>query len=317
MTSGDDVEPTPDTLPMVCGMKPHIVACVASSVVLFIGLLLLVILLPLSLERVSFDEAAIVYDTAAKTLGTTVLREGLHDIGPAGELLIVKTTQQHVPFNDLRLMTGDGVMLSVDVDVFYSVTWQNIARLLSHHDSQDGHHAYLGRLLQTIILDVGSTFYSRDYVNSRQAVQIALLAEMNARFGRFITDATVDTVSLRNVDFNQDMANALNATTAAIADISRALSERSAAVQLAQTRLAVAQGQAAITLVKAEQTATVLVANAQQQVVGLRGLWRNRMTTFTNISNALGRGGDFFVDTYVKNFVLQSVASNVDKTLLV
>lgn len=281
------------------------------------AILLISILVPLSLHRVQFDEVALAYNVNTKTVDPAILREGLHSLGLGFELIVFKTTQRNIFLDNEIMLTKDGLQLTVDIDIFFSVQQSDIFRIVTRFGDQPQHDQYLTMLFRSTCLEVVATFNGREFVDSRQQIQTALLAALRERASGYDVDATVDTVNLRNIDLPSSLQSAVSATTAAQADLQQAASERSAALQQAEIRLAVAKSQAQVTIIEAKRDASVLVQQAKVQVQGIQSTWQQRTTAFTKISTAMGRGGDFFVESYVRNLVLQSAASEAEKTLVV
>lgn len=281
--------------------------CIGISVALgCVGVLLLVILLPLSLQRVQFDEVAIVYDTVSREMGDEILTEGLHDVGPSGELLIFKTTQRHVALQNMITLTSDSIEVELEVDVLWSVIPSDVRQILDKFGDQDGHLEYVRLVSETVIRDVAATFSAKDFFVRRQDFQTRIQAELQTRFQESAVHATVDSAQVSNIELPPSVKNALEASTIAEQDIQNALSERSTAIQAANIKLELARSEAELTIIGAEKDVRVIQETTKQQVLAERAKMQQRATAFSNISAGLNKGGDFFVNAYLKHLVARN-----------
>jgi regulator of protease activity HflC (stomatin/prohibitin superfamily) len=281
-------------------------SCVTKLIVfvVVVGLLLMVILLPLSLQRLGVNEVGIKYDKVTRSLGSKILREGLHDVGPSGTLLTFETSQRDATFTKLVVLSSDALRINVTVVVTYSLNTSHIFQILEDFGSQSVHDDFIEDISRTAIYDTAAATSANDFYTRRQQFQAEVQANVQKAFRTKNVYADIYFVQVVNIDLPTGIVAALTETTVAQQDIINAVSERGAAVQQAQINLDLATSQANITILKAELSSAVIQQQAIQSVIATRTKLTRRSDSFVNISTALGNGGDFFVHAYLKPLVL-------------
>jgi regulator of protease activity HflC (stomatin/prohibitin superfamily) len=278
-----------------------------------VGALLVAILVPLSLHKLSFDEVAIEYNTVSRALGTEVLGEGLHDTGPSGSLLVFKTTQREGKMSRLRALSADSIELYLDVSVFYSIIRNDVRNVVDKFGNQAQHDQFVIFFSETVVRDTAATFTAKQFYLQRQSFQTQLQAALVLKFASASADARVDSVQVIDITLPKPVLAAMEASTLAEQDIQNAQSERGTQLQAANIKLTLAQSEATLVLTKVAKDVAIIQQNALQAVIVEREKMTARSNAFTNISAGLGLGGEFFVDSYLKYLVAQS---NQGKTVI-
>jgi hypothetical protein len=269
------------------------------------GLFLTVVLVPLSLRRVDFDEVAIEYDKISRDLGADVLREGLHDIGPSGELLVLKRTQRQGSLRNMTSLTADGLEVFLDIDVLYSIQPEHARQIIDFYYDQAGHDAFILSMTETVVLDVISDFTARSFFLQRQEVQEQMQTNLAQRFTNGSAFATVESVQLRNVDFTWAVQTALEYSTIIQQDIANAVAERATVENQADNRKKLAALESELLLLAADLKVSVRNLQANADRAALEASLYARANAFANVSQAFGNGGDFFVYNYLRHLVLR------------
>lgn len=286
-----------------CGCSlPAVLAMAVAA----IGVLLLVILLPLSLHRIPFDQVGLKYDKVSKKLGTEVLREGLHDLSPSGSLISFTITQRTVPFNDFPALTRSGLEVLLDLTVAYVLKQWEVPLIVAEWGSQAQWDRYIYAQLESHIRALCITFNADQFYTQRAFFQSSLQEYLSNRFNDSAIHATLSFVQVINVDLPHAVANAINLTTVAAQDIANAQSERNQKTQAATIARNLAVGQAQLTVLGAEVQASQIEQQTQQTLLQTRTTIQLRTYAFGNISAGMGRGGNFFVQTYLQPMVLQN-----------
>lgn len=284
-------------------MKPY---CLATSIAIFLGCLLTVVLVPLSLHRISYDEVAVRYDLVSRTLGSEILREGLHDVGPSGSLLVLKTTQRDAEFKKFSVLTKDSLSVFVDIVVVYAIVVADIFAIFDEYGAQEEHDDYIANLCAQRITDVSVQFNASQYFLERQAYQMALQNSISELFTQQDSHVTLYFAQVVNIDLPSAATSALLATTVAIQDVQSASGERAKDVQAAQISYDLAASNANLTLLAGQLAASQIDQQAEQERQAIKSKLELRTYTFSNISSGLGNGGAFFVDSYLKPLVLST-----------
>ncbi len=268
------------------------------------GVLLLVILLPLSLQRLGINELGIRYDKVTRDVGTKALREGLHDVGPSGTLLKFETSQRDASFTNFRALSSDGLAISLTVIITYSINPARVLDILNDFGAQTQHDQYIADVCSNAIYDTASLTSGNDFYTKRQKFQLDLENRTKTSFVDFNVHAFFAFAQVININLPSGIVNALTQTTIAQQDISNAASERGAATQQAQINLDLATSQANITILAAELRSAIIAQEAVQSVLSTRTRFERRTASFSDIVTSMGSGGDFFVTAYLKPLVL-------------
>jgi regulator of protease activity HflC (stomatin/prohibitin superfamily) len=291
-------------------MHPGVVAVIVTVV---LGLLLMVILMPLSFHRVNFDEVAVSYDKVSRELGTKILREGLHDLGPSGSLIVLKTTQRTASAENLKALTNDGMLVNLDIQVSYTIKIDEVFAIIDEFTDQEGHDRFLDALCESVIRDTSVKFSARAFYLQREDFQTALLNDITTAFSTYNVHATPNIVQVVNIDLPNSVESALHNTTVSQQDVQNALTERAQDVQEAQIRLNLTKQQSDLLLLDADRQVAQINQQTEQAVLTQRNRILQRTYAFGNISVGLGMGGNFFVNTYLKALVTQM---NTGKTIV-
>jgi regulator of protease activity HflC (stomatin/prohibitin superfamily) len=281
-----------------CGWKGVVI-----GIFLFIGALLTVILVPLSLKTVDFDEVAVDYNKVTRSIDQTLLEEGLHDVGPAGELIKFKTTQQAGTIDRLVTLSADSIEVTVDVIIFYSIIRGDVFRIIDKFGNQDMHDAFLRQFCENLIRQVAQSFTAKQFYLQRQDFQLQLLRTLTQSFGDVQAHATVDSVQVVSVSLPRRVLAAMEASILAEQDIQNAEAERITELQRATIALALANSEAALVRIAAERDVALTNQEALQTVLTERAKMEARTDAFRNISAELALGGEFFLDSYLKYLV--------------
>lgn len=287
--------------------------CVSVTAFFALGALLVAILVPLSMRRVSYDEVGLRYDTLSHTMGLDLLREGLHDLGPSGTLLTLKTTQRDVEFKDFAALTLDGLTVSMDISVTYAVITAEIFIIFDEYGSQEEHDDYIRVICEQRITDVSTKFNASDFYLERQSIQTALQLGIQELFQTHNSHATLYFAQIVNIDLPDQVQNALLQTTFASQDIQNALGERGRDVQQAQIAYDLAVSQANLVILSGQLEASKIDQQSIQDTQAVASKLELRTYAFSNISAGLGGDGVFFIESYLKPLVL---TQNTGKTVI-
>ena len=271
------------------------------------GLFLTVVLVPLAIKRVDFDEVAIRYkdNKVSREIGPDVLREGLHDIGPAGELLVLKRTQRQGFIPNMTTLTSDGLEVYLSVDVLYSIQPDRARSIIDLYYDQNGHDLFIMSMANTVVRDVISSFSARSFFLQRQEVQDQMQTLLEQRFTNGSAYATVEAVQLSNVDFSFAVSTALEFSTIIQQDIENAKAERDTLVNQATNRRALAQLESELTLLAADRNVKITNLRAGADQKSTAASLTARAEAFGNISLSFNNGAEFFVYEYLRNLLLR------------
>lgn len=284
---------------------------------LIIGLLLLVILLPLSLHRCDFDEVCLSYDKVSRELGTDVREAGLYDVGPSGSFIRWKKTQRTINISGVDALTNDAIVTTMNVSMQYKIHKDKLRNLIEEWYDQDNFESFLRILMTATVRDTTSTVLARQIFLERGNVQLLIRNALVQKFGNSSSsegskvNADVESVQVQDITLPYEVRAALTASTTAQQDNNNALSERPQQVQVAETRVRLADQDAELIRITARRDVAVINQLAENQFLLERARLSERTRAFLNVSAALGRGGVFFVRSYLQYLMMQSSSKTV------
>lgn len=276
------------------------------GVICVLGVVLLIVLLSVSFKKVDPNHVALGYNKVTRNIGDEVRGEGLALMGPSIELIVFKTTQQEAKHQNMSALSADSIDVNLDVRILYTVKRDKIRDIIDKFYDEDGHDEFIKDFSAGLVRLVASRFTAKQFYLERQRFQADLTVAVRDRFNASGAQATVDSVQVVSVGLPQRVLAAMEAATVAEQDIQNAVAERAARLQAASIRLDLAQSEANLILISAARD-QILIEQAAQQALGVeRQKQASRADAFSNISTGLGRGGDFFVRSYLKYLMLQA-----------
>jgi regulator of protease activity HflC (stomatin/prohibitin superfamily) len=199
----------------------------ASATVTIIGLLLLVILLPLSVKIVANDEIALRYNQVSREFDRNQIpyTQGRYVLTPGDKLFKFKRVYQLESFetpNSVNCVSLDGLVLDLDVTYQYRLQSDNLIHMFSLLD--ENYIDTIRSQAKSAIRDGCGNWTSVDFYYSRQAVQDDMNNRVDKRLSTVFCDGGF--LQLVNVRFDNDFMNSVQATQVAIQDITQAENER-------------------------------------------------------------------------------------------
>lgn len=281
------------------------------SLTLFFGLLLTAILVPISLQYCDYLEICLSYDTVTRELGTEPIGAGIYNFGPSGTMLKWRRTQYPILLRDEKATTSDSVTVELDLHVLYQIEVQNLRVLVDNWETEDNHFGFLKTLCNAVLLDVVYEFRASDFFLQRAAIQNAIQSRLVDRFNTTSTMAVITSVEMRNVELPDTIKTALVATTEAQQSIENALAERDSNVLKAVNRQILSRQEAELKLINARRDVLVTNQEGESERRAETERLTLRTTAFKNISALWGRGGDFFVTSYLDQLVAKTARNTV------
>lgn len=272
----------------------------------FIGILLLVILLPLSIFDVSHDEYGLRYNDLTKKLDHEVYEEGKYVFTPDTEVFIYNKIVKTKEFRDLVCLTKDGVEVTLNVDVEYQLIKNELISVFWEF----GYEKNLQKLIKDVVLDsvrdVCGQYNYTDFPNNRDGVESDMEETLKVDIVTVNSHSEIQAVRLVNYNFPDSLKDAIDDKQLALQDKETANNEREVKVADAKAKLTIAEINAQTTINVAEGKASEILLEAEESATAIEETWNKRKETYSTLMDEMGMDADEFVTEYLYGVILQN-----------
>jgi len=276
-----------------------------------IGLLLTVILLPVSIKKVAHDEFGIRYEGLTKEVHRDeVYEEGKYLCAPETKMYLYPRTIQKMTL-DLECLSSNGIEVAVTIDVQYQIPKVNIFSIFDEFGEVGNLEHYLRFVGDDSVRDSVGKFTAKHFYESRADIQSTIEEDMVVSMKRAKAMINVTTVVMSNYDFPEELTAAISDKRSAQNDIEIAESEREGELVEAETDWLTAKISAEQLAIEAEAEVNSILAEANAKATSIVETWANRNSTYSNIKNTLGLNSSEFVEQYLTSVVIESAADPV------
>lgn len=169
-----------------------------------IGLLLTVILVPLSYSRVEYYEIALVRDKITGVVNTeTTYYSGLHSIGPSFEFLKFPSTQETLFLKDVSVFSlsdgnSGGTTVYIDLAIQYRIDDENLGLL--YKKTGLNYKNLVRDISTTSIKDTAARFSADDYLLRREFIEKSFRGDVEIKLNNIYM--TLTGFQLRKIRFS-------------------------------------------------------------------------------------------------------------------
>jgi len=270
-----------------------------------LGVLLLVILLPVSVKNVGHDEYGIRYDGLTKKVHRQVYEEGKTVCTPQTKMITYGRTIQKLGL-DMTSMSLDGIQMAVKVDIQYLIHKSQVFTIFEEFGEEEDLKSYLYMVADDSVRDSIGTFTAMNFYQSRAAIQSKIEEDMIESMKNAKARINVTTVVMTNYDFPPELSNAITNKRSAQNEITIALSEHEGQIMEAETEFLKAEINAERLAIEAEGEVQAILAEAEAKNSSIVEVWANRNSTYSHIKETLGLDSNEFVEQYLTSVVLQA-----------
>jgi hypothetical protein len=241
--------------------------CNISSFLAIVIFILIVVLTPFSIGKVSSEQAALGYDNFNSILRTTILTEGLQIKPTFGSLIKWPITNQMIDLQ-LQCNSRDAIAIDVVVDFLYIPITASIYQLsLDFHDFE-GYMKVVESVAGASIRNACGDWDARAFQTMRGAVADGMEDAVRADLSETMR-TTVLQLNLRNIDYAGDSyERAVDVSQVASADIELAMKQEEQQLIKANTVLKEAEVNKEKTIDNARSEANIIVATAVEEIKG-------------------------------------------------
>jgi len=237
-----------------------------TSTIFGLGLLLLVILLPLSFTYVDYNEIAFKKSTTDNKVDTTrSYHTGRYFWGLTTTAVRFPSVYQHISYrnNDLLVFSKQGLEFALECDVFYKLEEAELPAIFSEFGL-----AFSSRLFDAVKASIKNTapeFEVNDYLNNRTQISEMFLNNLNVDLEVLHITLKPYKFLLQYLDFPENLKQKFLSTAVQETNNQKALLQQQVDLIQKETDQLVEAIQANITIIAQNGTSTadVLIKNAQ------------------------------------------------------
>lgn len=278
--------------------KAQILACG----ILTIGIILIIILIPLSISTVKPDEYGVVYDRLWRTFDKKILTQGRHVLKPTSRVITFPNTYETIDFTtdatDINCISKDGLVVTIDAVSNYKYIQDQLIQTLYTYDKSMGQ--FMTDLARSTFNDV-CTLYEVEsgFIDARQNISNSMLSLFQDGIVESSVPSKTIFAELRGYQYSNEYKNAITRKQNAQQEIDLLLSQRNVLTTNAQTNLNNANQQAQIGLQQASTQVQTILTMAESEAQAIENRWIQYANGFSQTMIKLQIDPDTFVETYL------------------
>eukprot|EP01084_Bolivina_argentea_P104355 186862_1 len=263
--------------------KPILYGCGCLCVV---GVLLTIILIPMSIQSVEHDEYAIRYDAFRHVVYPDVYTEGKYILTPETKLFKYSALVKKVDLA-ISCLTSNGVPVELDVDVQYQMPKNLVFDAFQNYGEESEAKKYLHIVLTDSVRDTCGNFSAKQYYEDRFSIQNALEKQLISDVKEAHTYYNVTSAVMASYIFPEDLSEAIKEKRAAENQIAIVENQREGALVDANTELLKAGVEADKLEIEAQAEEESILAEANAESSAIYEIWVNRQNVYQDIMNAM------------------------------
>jgi len=287
-----------------------------SCVFISIGLILFVVLLPLSFQVIQHDQFGIKYNKVSREVDTSkIYTEGRNYITPGETIFVYSRRFNTVDFSQtssaVDCLSNDGIYVTLQLTFQYQIIQADLFDILFEFGQMGDYDSYVQLIAKESIRQTCSYFPVAEFAIARGDVATALQQNLTAMFNTSNAHCVAGLLQLSDVQYPQAYSDAIAATQRAQQDYINAVNERPNQLVQANTTLSVANYTAYQNIVAANASATAVLQLANADALAITQTWIQRANAYKDVMLALNMNSTEFVNVYFKSYILQQLPNPV------
>lgn len=266
-----------------------------------IGLLLMIILLPLSIKELNDEEYAIMYNPVTRHYSNKVYEEGRH-AGPPGFRFIVypKKFIHYEP--NIMCLSKDGLSIELKPSIQYQYRKDRILAAFEDFGERHRTNNFIKSHLDNTIRDSCSNFTAFDFYTNRVGVELDILNRFNYNIDLaeqknttlYVTKNSL--VQLNNIQLPKEYLDTIEEIQKVEQNIDVALIERTKQLTFVETQKQKTLVDMQILENKAVKEAEGIIFTAEQNAAIKDKFWEEKTATYISMVNNLNLNTSELVD---------------------
>ena len=254
------------------------------------GAILLAIILPsLTVNKeVKQDQYAVGWNTFEMTFANEIYEQGLHTVAVGEELIFFKRTLQEFKA-DVECLSKDRVLLDLSFSLQYEyVEDELIKTVLKQFGSNGVYNKFIVNHILSSVSESCLKYDAEDYYSIREIINTEMFNSLVAKINDQNIGTLIKFFQLVNIQFPSDFSNIIEEKQRVEQTGATALNDRQSILTDAETALLEAQVAAEITIINANNTATINLNKATTDTNAQKALWDSRAFAYGSASSTLG-----------------------------
>ena len=304
-----------------------------------IGLLLTVILIPVSIKNINHEEYALRYEGLTKELDTSlVYEEGKYLFEPETKLFKYNKIVGTVAFRGdslLECLSRDGIIIYANVVFQYQLRKSELFDIFWEFGEESSLKKLFTSVAKDSVRNVIARYEAIQFYGERSTIESEIGIQLKEDFITSGTHADITFLQLENYDFPEELSDAIFDKQRGEQDLDTATNEREGALTGAETELllseveaeqrniqAIAEGEKVILEAEASvevissraiaEAAVILIAG-EAEATSTQELWEKRKILFYTIKDTMEMTNDEFVNDYLYSMILNNANNPITK----
>jgi len=294
-----------------------------------IGVLLTVILVPVSIRDINHEEYGIRYEGLTKKVVNQIYEEGKYVFEPQTEVFKYNKVQGTIAFqneNLLECLSKDGIIIYASIIYQYQLRKEELFKIFWEFGTENRLKELFTSVSKDSVRNVISRYEAIQFYSERSTIESEIQNQLTQDFITSNAHADITFLQLVNYEFPEELSDAIKEKQRGEQDLDTATNEREGALTQVETELLIAQvdaekrniqaltesekiildaeTQVEIILNKAEAEANVILINGESMAISTQELWEKRFIYYETIRDNMGMTNEEFVNNYLYSLVL-------------
>jgi regulator of protease activity HflC (stomatin/prohibitin superfamily) len=272
-----------------------------------IGILLSIILIPLSIHTIGPEDYGIEYDSIWKTINSQILTEGKQILKPTSKVITFPRIFIPIDFTSesdlINCVSRDGMRLQIELTTQYRLLSNNLIDLLLTYDNMLD--TFMRSVAMDCVIETCSLFEIEDgFILGRQQVTNKMMEIFKQKIEFIGLNVDTQFLEMKNVVYPPTFLQAITNKQNALQQKEISINERSEKTTIVSIKLMEEIKNSEIALIEKKAEADSRVASAKLKAETVL----NKMTQLTSAYNLtkerLNMSGDDFVNYYLTTLPL-------------
>lgn len=297
--------------------------------IMAIGVLLTIILIPVSIRDIDHEEYGIRYEGLTKTVSSNIYEAGKYVFEPQTKIFKYSKVQGTVGFqseNLLECLSKDGIIIYASIVYQYQLRKSELFNIFWEFGTEDRLLNLFRSISKDTIRNVIAKYEAIEFYSKRSEIELDIKDQLTSDFITSKTHGDITFLQLENYEFPNVLSDAIKDKQWGEQDLDTAINEREGALTNAETNLLLAvveaekrniqastesqkinlDANAAVEVIlnKAIAESNVIVLSGEAIAISTQELWEKRFIYYQTIRDSMGMTNEEFVNDYLYALVL-------------
>lgn len=271
------------------------------------GIILILGLVPASVERIEESEVGIEHHTVSREVNRDrVFEQGIYTLEPDSDMYRYTRILQRIDYlnsagNSIHCATNEGLDMDLDITLQFQIDIERLFDIFDVYGLEGDYRNFLQSFSANSLKNVCGQFNGQDFFERRGEIEQAFIAQLQQDYLTFDLGSDVRLIQLRSVTHPSEYVTANQEREQVLQELERVNRLRTQQITEAQTEQQLASVNANILIIQAQGTADGVLNQAQIQADAERIRWEERGSALAAVRLALGNDtSDLdFVNGYV------------------